>query len=267
MRHGVWALRAVAGGAGLALLAMVAVSSAEAQWFPPIGAAPPSEIIARLRAQGLAPLGPLVRRDTVYLADVKGPAGRERLVLDAWSGAILQRFVGRGRDWRPGAAGGDVARGGEFQSPPPLAPPSKGDFLDPNNGFAYGASGGDYPVIVGPDGAHEPQRPRKAHKPAESKPTTAALPAEPMNPQSPGAVTSAPLSAPAAAAPQPAAPAAATASAPAASPPAAAPKPAAPAATMVELPVEKPAAKPAAPAQPAPSGKLKVNDVPVNPLE
>ena len=244
---------------------MAAVSSAEAQWFPPLGAAPPSEIMERLRAQGYVPLGPLVRRDTVYLADVKGPAGRGRLVLDAWSGAILQSFVARGRNWRPGS-GGDVARGGEFQSPPPLGPPSKGDFLDPHNGFAYGASGGDYPVILGPDGSREPQRPRKVHKPADSKPATAALPAEPLSPQAPGAVTSAPLSAPA-----PAAPAAATASAPAAPPPAAAPKPAAPSAAMVESqvakPAVKPAAAPAAPAQPAPSGKSKVNDVPVNPLE
>ena len=70
--------------------------SREAQWFPPIGAASPHEIAERLRAEGFVLIGPLRRNDTVYLADVNaGPAGRERLVIDAWSGEVLQRFVSR----------------------------------------------------------------------------------------------------------------------------------------------------------------------------
>ena len=68
------------------------------QWFPPFGAASPREIVERLRAEGYVLVGPLRRNDTVYLADViGGPAGRERLVIDAWSGEILQRFVARPR--------------------------------------------------------------------------------------------------------------------------------------------------------------------------
>lgn len=245
-------VRALAAGAGLAVLALCAVPSAEAQWFPPLGAASPSEILTRLRAQGYAPMGPLVRRDTIYLADVKGPAGRGRLVIDAWSGAVLQSFVWRERNWRPGAPAGYVARGGEFDSPPPLAPPTRGDFLDPNNGFAYGAPGEAYPVIVGPDGAHE-AKPKPKHKPPEPK--SAALPSEPMDPAP--AVGASPSPAPAPVATAPAAPP------PAASQPQAAPKPAA---TVAETPPQKPAA-PAAPASPSSTAKSKVNDVPVNPLE
>jgi len=89
-----------------AFTALAGVSTAGAQWFPPIGAAAPREIVERLRADGYVLIGPLQRRETVYLADVNaGRAGHERLVIDAWSGAILQRFVYRPRYARPGSGG------------------------------------------------------------------------------------------------------------------------------------------------------------------
>ena len=54
--------------------ALALVPSAEAQWFLPFGAAPPAEIVNRLRAKGYVLARPLERRDTVYLADVvRGP--------------------------------------------------------------------------------------------------------------------------------------------------------------------------------------------------
>ena len=78
----------------------------DAQALPAFRRVSPGEIAQRLRAEGYVLIGPLHRSDTVYLADVDGgPVGRERLVIDAWSGEILQRFVARPRYWRPGAGG------------------------------------------------------------------------------------------------------------------------------------------------------------------
>ena len=123
-----------AGSAFGAMTAFALVPSADAQWLP-FGAAPPREIVQRLRAEGYVLVGPLRRRDTVYLADVVGgPVGRERLVIDAWSGEILQRFVARSR--------GFVPEGGEFSEPPPLGPPPPRDFREGNYGYGAGAQGG-----------------------------------------------------------------------------------------------------------------------------
>ncbi len=120
-----------------------------------MGAASPNEIAERLRAEGFVLVGPLHRNDTVYLADVNaGPAGRERLVIDAWSGEILQRFVPRNPNSRPGAAGGYVIERGEFDIPPPLAPPPARDFFVGPGGsgnLAYGGPGNArIPEAVGP---------------------------------------------------------------------------------------------------------------------
>ena len=171
------------------------------QWFPPMGAASPNEIAERLRAEGFVLVGPLHRNDTVYLADVNaGPAGRERLVIDAWSGEILQRFVPRNPNSRPGAAGGYVIERGEFDIPPPLAPPPARDFFVGPGGsgnLAYGGPGNArIPEAVGPINPLErtprtrvKQKPATSrHAPAESKPTTAAAPpAQPLKPDEGGA--------------------------------------------------------------------------------
>ena len=113
-----------------AAFALIGAGSAGAQWLPPVGAAPPGEIAQRLSASGYTLVGPLRRSQTVYLADVVGgPEGRERLVIDAWSGEILQRFVARPR--------GFVVQGGEFDTPRPLGPPPARDFYTgPGGGVA-----------------------------------------------------------------------------------------------------------------------------------
>jgi len=233
--------RRLAAAAAVAMsLGAAGAPEAKAQFFPPLGAASPGEIAARLRAQGFALTGPLIRRGTVYLADVKSPSGRQRLVLDAWSGEILQSFVARGRDWRPGMTP-YVVRGGEFDSPPPLAPPPKRDFLDPGEGTAG-------PVILTPDGSQKPKK-----HPAKTK--EAKAPPEPeATPSSPAEATPAPSATPGAA-PSAAAPVEptkeATPNAPALT--GTQPKGAAP-----EKPVQASAPKP---------GDKKVNDVPVNTLE
>ena len=278
------------------------------QWFPPLGAASPNEIAERLRAEGFVLVGPLHRNDTVYLVDVNaGSVGRERLVIDAWSGEILQRFVPRSPSSRPGAAAGYVIERGEFDIPPPLAPPPAREFFGPDTSSGKVAYGGPanarIPEAVGPVSPLErtsrtrlKQKPAASrHAPAESKPTTAAVPpAQPLKPDEGGANpatkdNSGGAPAPAAAAPQPASEASQQPNAPpkldAPPPPSAAPdqtKGAAPnpggAATSPNVvqtqakdqhrpaQSDQPAAVPSAPSA-KPSDKSKVNDVPVNPLE
>ena len=186
-----WTARSVFG----ALMIFAIAPAVEAQWLPPLGAAPPSEIAQRLRAQGFILAGPLYRRNSVYVVDVSaGPEGRERLIVDAWSGEILQRFVARGGRWRP-------EFGGEFGEPPGVfGPPPASEFY-----------------TAGPAGApEEPARAKLKPRAAETARQTArvspATSAQPENAQNGGSNSSpsnvgAPASAPAsAAAPPPAAP-------------------------------------------------------------
>jgi hypothetical protein len=261
-----------------AVTAFPLAPSADAQWFP-FGGAPPAEIVQRLQAEGYTLIRPLERRGTVYLADVAGGAGgHERLVLDAWSGEILQRFVAR--------PGGFVPEGGEFSEPPPLGPPPAGDFREgpsPSRDFRegnydYGPPEGPPAGVEAPPRARARPRPSAtAHRGGEPKQTTpAAQPVEPRNARtgSPGAApaAAAPMGAgaPATAASRAAAPANPTAAEPAkaeTSPAAAASSPAA-AQTQAKggaQPAARATANPPASAE-KPGGK-KVNDVPVNPLD
>jgi hypothetical protein len=291
-----------------AFTVLTASSEVDAQWFPPMGAASPGEIVQRLRAEGFVLIGPLRRRDTIYLADVNaGPDGRERLVIDAWSGEVLQRFMTRPRSWRPGPGAGYPVERGEFDSPPPLGPPPMRDFyVGPGGNFAYGGPpDARIPDAVGPINPHEAApRTRVKPKPAahqkspETKPATATAPArpQPAEPQPASANASvkdtsgtappsaaAPTGAPAPtseASQQPNAPVKPDAS-PTASPPSPTPEQpkepspaqAAPAAVQTQARDERAAAPPqapsSAPAAPAakPADKPKANDVPVNPLE
>ena len=106
-----WRVAAIGG-----LVAFAPVPVARAQWLPPWGAASPGEIERSLEAQGYGLIAPLMRRPGVYLADVSaGPAGYQRLIVDARSGQILERFVAPGRTWGPALA----ARDEEFGEPPP----------------------------------------------------------------------------------------------------------------------------------------------------
>jgi hypothetical protein len=258
-------LRLLAARAALAaMVVFVGLSTADAQWFPPIGAASPHEIAERLRAGGYALIGPLQRRDTVYLADVHtGAAGRERLVIDAWSGEILQRFVARRGYARPGLVSPYVVEGGEFDSPPPLGPP-------PVRDFTGGPRSPKLKISSKLTGA--------SHKQEEPKPTTATTspPPQPEKADEASVHQSAPVAPPSApavapeASQQPSAPATGE-TAPTRPAESVAPKSEAPSAAE---PKAKGAARSAASSQPAapapavkPSAKeaekSRVNDVPV----
>src|SRR5258708_29256773 len=106
--------RCLAGSALGVLIAVAFVSGARAQWMPPWGPVFPGEIERNLEAQGYVLTAPLMRRPGVYLADVSaGPAGHPRLIIDARSGQVLERFPAPGRKWGPTLA----ARGEEFGDP------------------------------------------------------------------------------------------------------------------------------------------------------
>lgn len=136
--------------AGLALGGLIAsIPAARAQWLPPPWrfAPPPGAIEQRLEAQGYILTAPLTWRPGVYLADVSaGPAGYQRLVVDARTGLILERFAAPGRMWGPRLAARDEGYGqappagvagpgpgAEFPGAPRAAPPAKSVDRGPGN--------------------------------------------------------------------------------------------------------------------------------------
>jgi hypothetical protein len=122
--------RCLAGSALGALIAIAFVPTAMAQWMPQWGPPFPGEIERGLEAQGYVLTAPLMRRPGVYLADVNaGPAGHQRLIIDARSGQILERFTGPGRNWGPALA----ARDEGFGEPQPgvVGPPLNRGFSGP----------------------------------------------------------------------------------------------------------------------------------------
>ena len=131
------------------LIAFAAVPGAMAQWLPPWRAGiPAGEIAHQLEAQGYMLIAPLQRRAGVYLADVRaGPAGYQRLVIDARNGGIIERFISPPRGFSPEFA----ARDGDFGQPPP------GVVHPPGYGFD-GRTGGTAPrsAYGGPAEVHIP---------------------------------------------------------------------------------------------------------------
>jgi hypothetical protein len=161
--------------AGLVLggvIAFASIPAATAQWLRPWPAASPGDIEQRLEAQGYLLIGPLYRRPMVYLADVSaGPAGRQRLVIDAWSGVILQRFVVSPRRWGPVFA----SREGGFAEPMPpgaAGPQPGGGFSNMPPGAAEAPPGGGFSTM--PDDSPAPRSayggPPHVHIPAAISP-------------------------------------------------------------------------------------------------
>ena len=151
-----------------AFIAIAFVPTAAAQWMPPWGAAFPGEIERSLEAQGYVLTAPLMRRPGVYLADVSaGPAGHQRLIIDARSGQILERFTAPSRNWGPAFA----AREGGFGEPEHdgVGPPFDRGFSEspapsaPTPRLAYrGPANVHIPAAVSPYGAGETRAGTKA---------------------------------------------------------------------------------------------------------
>jgi len=210
----------------------------------------PSEVQGMLEDRGLALVAPLRRNGGVYVADVEVPRGGHlRLIVDAESGRIVQRFrIGAPHYYsdyngpRPPAEMGEP----DSNSAAIGAPPAVITF---GQSLARGDDATSSPNVLSvPNGGEEgvklrPKPQVKPHKKIELTPV----------PQQPAQSASSP--------PQEAKP---PVHAEAASPASTASKAAAPA------PAPQPAAAPSpAPAAPAASNKAKpaVNDVPVTPLD
>jgi hypothetical protein len=183
--------RRLAGFALGGLIAFAAVPAAMAQWLPPwrtvISA---SEIAGRLEAQGYLLVAPIQRRPGIYLADVRaGPAGFQRLVIDAISGEILERFISPPRSF-----GSDyAARYNEFGEPPPPGavrwPPGAGIAVAPNGGPAPKYAD-DWPANVRIPSAVSPFSSQLAPSLAKPKPKPAATARKTAPATVPPAVTS-----------------------------------------------------------------------------
>jgi hypothetical protein len=233
--------------ATVVLLALPTAAPAQAQgFFFLFGSPSPNEIERQLAAAGYLVTGPLTLRGDVYLADVvvRGE-GQERLVIDAHSGRIIERYRGRADHWREAAA------------PPPSA---WGD--DPSlwNGPRPPASIG--PDIAPPDAFTPPkpdvlETPKAKPKSAETKSKLTPKPAPVANVNNPP---------PAAVVPPPAAKTPA-APPPVSSSPAAAPASPSPAPSAAAAPAKADAPSVAKPPPSAPAKTKAVNDIPVTPLD
>ena len=189
--------RCLACSALCGLVVLTAVPAATAQWLPP-WRTPPGVIEQRLEAQGYMLIAPLQRRPRIYVADVSaGPAGYQRLIIDAWSGDIVQRFVPPARRWGPQLA----ERGGEFAAPPPPGfaepGPSGGFSTMPDGGpAARSAYGGPtdvrIPAAISPVGSPN-ALPATKPKPRSTQPQGAGANAARNNPDAAAPAATVPL--------------------------------------------------------------------------
>jgi hypothetical protein len=252
------------------LLALPTAAPAPAQgFFFLFGSPSPYEIERQLAAAGYVVTDPLTLRGDVYLADVvvRGE-GPERLVIDARSGRIVERYRGRADRWREASA-----------------PPPSGWGNDPSlwNGPRPPAS--ISPDIAPPDAFTPPkpdalETPKAKPKSADVKPKPAPKPSPVANvnnpppaavpppvakiPAAPPPVVSSPAAAPASPSPAPSAAAAPASPAPAAAAPPS-PAPSIEAAKADAPSPAKPSPPPASAAAPVKS--KAVNDIPVTPLD
>jgi hypothetical protein len=247
------------GGRLASLAAMAAVflalaPAAKAQGlFGFFGGGPdPYDIERRLDASGYTLTGPLMRRGNVYLADVvAGRHDTERLIIDAQTGRIVQRFRTRPRtmDEQANTWWGAPRPPGDVDLPPPRdlfarEEPSSPDQIDKPKAKPHEAKHKTTPASPASAQASEPT-------PAAT-PTSAPVAATPPSP------TPTTASAPSAAS-QPAASETTTKSE---DPPAAQSSPTP--TTAATAPATAVAAKSPEPAEPR---KKAVNDLPVTPLD
>jgi hypothetical protein len=171
-----------------AFIAIAFIAPATAQWAPPWGTLFPGDIERSLEAQGYELVAPLMRRPGVYLADVStGPAGHQRLIIDARSGQVLERFPAPGRNWGPTLAARDEGFGDpQFGG---VGPPAYGGFSGPAGRDAPMAnvrhSNARIPTVVSPYGVGETQAGTKAKPKSASTERRAAALNPPLPPPAP----------------------------------------------------------------------------------
>ncbi len=118
-----------------ASLLWLGAPAAQAQWFNMDSSLPATQVERMVQASGYRLTGPVIRNGPVYLADVLGREDDpERLVIDADSGQLLQRYRTPARqrrfvanDWsgqpRPRPSGGWFDRQDDFAPPRRQQPP------------------------------------------------------------------------------------------------------------------------------------------------
>jgi hypothetical protein len=265
--------------------------------FSLFGGGPSSyEIERRLEAGGYQLTHPLIRRGDVYIADVViGRDDAERLVIDAETGRIVQRFRSGWTRWRDAAPRPWDAEQSDAWNAPPRPPADvdlggPGETLDlpvvrqgprapTGDQFARGEGATAPAVILGRGGARatpldlierpkpkpsEAKRKTTTPAPAAAAATPASTPVAATTPPSAAVAPTPPASAPLAVTSPPASPIAATPPSPPAnaSPPQIGKDDASPSAVAA---AKSPA--PEAPAPPAPTKSKAVNDLPVAPLD
>jgi hypothetical protein len=254
--------------AALVLIALPATAQAQGLFFL-FGSPSPYEIERQLAASGYVLTGPLTMRGDVYLADVivRGE-GPERLVIDAQSGRVMERYRARADHWReappPPSAWSDDPRSWNGPRPPasigPGAQPPEA--LSPPN--VVEAPKVDTPKLRLKNAEAKPKATPKPTPVANvSNPPPAAVISTPTaTPSAASSPAASPAEAPASPNPAPSAAAAPTSPAPVASP--------SPAPSLEAAKVDAPSAAkpPPSPAPAAASAKSKaVNDIPVTPLD
>ena len=255
--------------AAVVLLALPTAAPASAQgFFFLFGGPSPYEIERQLAAAGYLVTSPLTLRGDVYLADVvvRGE-GPQRLVIDAHSGRIVERYRGHADRWREAAA------------PPPSA---WGDDPGPWNAPRPPSAIG--PAAAPPPDAFAPPRPDVFEAPREAKPKIVETKPKPKPTPKPTPVANVNNPPPAAVVPPPAAKTPAAPPPTVSSSPAAAPASPNPASSAVAAPASPAAAASPSPAieaaktdapsagkppssAPAPAKSKAVNDIPVTPLD
>ena len=232
----------------------------------------PHDIARGLDQSGYALTRPLARRGDVYLADVvvAGRGDAERLVIDAQTGRIVQRYRVQPVRWRDtprevntddGMWGPEPRPPADFNRPAPL----RDEFAREENDPAYGTGA---PRTTSSDLSDPIETPKpKPHEVKHKSAPVAKTPAT-RTEASAGAAATAPAATPASleAAHPARSDAPASAAAPAASPTTVTAK--TDAASTPPAAVKAPAPAPAEAANAKPAAKTKpVNDLPVTPLD
>jgi hypothetical protein len=184
------ARRCLAASAVGAFIANAIVTGASAQWVAPWRAAFPGEIAQALEAQGYVLASPLMRRPGIYLADVSaGPAGYQRLVIDAHTGQILERFSVPSDAWAPRLATRDE---GFSSSPAAASPPLSGELSSPSthsSSRSSGVRGADHiPAAISPYGSRQAPlgaKPKTKSALTDRKPSTTRPIDPPLPPAAP----------------------------------------------------------------------------------
>ncbi|MGD1036561.1 MAG: hypothetical protein ABR878_05060 [Roseiarcus sp.] len=254
--------------AAAAVLLAISPAAKAQGLFSFFGGGPSSyEIERRLDASGYTLTGPVVRRGDVYLADVVVARGdSERLVIDAETGRIMQRFRSRPARWRDAAPGAWDQEESDLRGSPPRPPGVIVDRRAPGEAFDLPGAGPEPRPAARDQFARsdEAAKPTVILGPGGAPATSSDLIEKPKpRPSDAKRKTAAP--APAAKATNPAAPEKAAEPAAANPPPSQAVKADAPA-SVVAAKSPPPAETSDAPA-PAPAKSKVVNDLPVTPLD